>query len=106
MSLKKQFLISFCGGVLLFCVWIAIGVVTSQDFDHEGPNSIWFSPIDAWSSYLGNIVWWRRFCSMFPNFKFLFQVAAILGPFVVTLSSVVHLAVWMLRKTRAARKIS
>jgi hypothetical protein len=44
----KQVFASIGLGVLLFIAWCCIIVVTSQDFTHEGPNSVWATPIDWW----------------------------------------------------------
>jgi len=100
----KRLLVSFGGGLLLLCVWIAIGVATSQDFPHEGPNSVWFSPIHAWGDFLFDIGWSRRVSRLSPVPGFLLGITVLLGPFVLALSAVFDLAVWSLRRTTAARK--
>src|SRR5687768_5795588 len=106
MALMKQLLISFTGGLLLFCVWIAIVVLTSQDFKHEGPNSIWFSPVDASSQFLIDIGWTQHVSSLRPILRYPIQVTAILGPFIFILSAVVYLVIWLFRKKVVARKLS
>ena len=100
----KHILISIGGGLLLLCVWGAIVVATSQDFAHEGPNSVWFSPVEAWSRVLFDLGWARRVSSFSPILGLLLGVAMLLGPFVLALSAVARLAVWSLRRMMAARK--
>ena len=106
MALMKQLLISFSGGLLLLCIWGIVVVVTSQDFTHEGPNSICFSPVDAWSKFLIDVGWTHQVSSLRPILKYPIQVTAILGPFILILSAVVYLAIWLFRKKVVARKLS
>jgi hypothetical protein len=101
----KRLLISLGGGLLLLCVWGAIVVATSQDFAHEGPNSAWFSPIEVWSGFLRDIGWSRWISSLNPIPGYLLGFTMLLGPFVLALSGVVHLAAWLLRGVVAARKL-
>ena len=100
----KQLLISFGGGLLLFCVWGAVVVVTSQDFAHEGPHGFWFSPVEAWSRVLISLGWSRWFLSLSPPLRLLPSAVILLGPFVLALSLIAHLAAWLLRRAVAARK--
>jgi hypothetical protein len=105
MGLMKQLLISFSGGLLLLCIWMAIVVLTSQDFAHEGPNSSWFQPVDAWSQvvvYSGFPRWVSKFSS---SLGLLLAVVMLLGPFVLVFSVVVHLAVLLMHKMLIARKL-
>lgn len=104
--MMKQLLISFGGGLLLLCVWGAIVVVTSQDFAHEGPHGVWASPVEAWGRFLIDIGWSRWVSSLSPAPKILLGVTMLLGPFVLALSLVFHLATWLLRRIIAARKLS
>ena len=101
----KQLLISFGGGLLLLCVWGAVVVATSQDFAHEGPNSVWFSPVEAWGRFLIDIGWTRWVSSLSLAPRYLLGVTMLLGPFVLALSIVAHLAAWLLRRMIAARKL-
>jgi hypothetical protein len=106
MALVKQPLISFCGGLLLLLVWFVIIALTSQDFTHEGPNSIWFLPIDVWSQvivYLGLI---KSVSSFSPILGVLLGFVMLLSPFVLALSAVVHLASRFLRKMKVGRKLA
>ncbi len=100
----KQLLISFGGGLLLLCVWGAIVVATSQDFAHEGPNSVWFSPVGAWGRVLADIGLSRQVSALPPAPRFLLGVTMLLGPFVLALSAVTHLAAPLLRRVVAVRK--
>ena len=102
----KQLLISFGGGLLLLCLWGVIVVATSQDFAHEGPNSVWFSPVEAWSRFLLDIGWSRWISSLSPIPSLILGLTMLLGPFVLALSAVAHLAVRLLRGMVAARKFS
>jgi hypothetical protein len=101
----KQLLISFGGGLLLLCVWGAIVVATSQDFAHEGPHGLWASPVEAWGRFLIDIGWSRWVSSLSPAPRFLLGITMLLGPFVLALSVVAHLAARLLRRTVAARKL-
>ena len=101
----KHLLISFGGGLLLLCVWVAIGVATSRDFVHEGPNSPWFWPVEAWSRVLIETGWSRWVSSLSPAPRFLLGVMVLLGPFVLALSVVAHLAARLLRRLIPARKL-
>lgn len=101
----KQLLISFGGGLLLLCLWGAIVVATSQDFAHEGPNSIWFSPVEAWSRFLIDIGWSRWVSSLSPIPRYLLGFTMLLSPFVLALSVAAHLGAWLLRRMVAARKL-
>lgn len=105
LSLTKQLLISFSGGLLLLCVWGVIVVATSQDFIHEGPNSFWFSPVEVW----GRVVVYTglpKFVSSFsPSLAVLLGLLMLLGPFLLALSVVTHLAIWLPRKMLLARKL-
>jgi hypothetical protein len=101
----KQLLISVSGGLLLLCVWMAIIVITSQDFAHEGPNSSWFQPVDAWSKvvfYTGFPKWVSQFSS---SLGLLLGVVMLFGPFVLAFSVVVHLAGLLMHKLLIARKL-
>jgi hypothetical protein len=100
----KRLLISFGGGLLLLCLWGAVVVATSQDFAHEGPNSVWFSPVEAWGRFLRDIGWSRLISSLDPVPGFLLGVTVLLGPFVLALSAVAHLAEWLLSRMTAAQK--
>ena len=101
----KQLLISFGGGLLLLCVWGAIVVATSQDFAHEGPNSPWFSPVEAWSRVLMEIGWTRWLSSFSLVPRLLLGFSMLLGPFVLALSFVAYLATRLLRTVITARKL-
>jgi|GEM_PF-6737082 len=101
----KQILTSFGGGLLLLCVWGAVVVATSQDFAHEGPNSVWFRPVEAWGGVLGDVGWSRRVSSFSPLLGLLLGVVLLLGPFVLALSVVAHLAIWWLSTMMTARKL-
>jgi hypothetical protein len=103
MALVKQILISLSGGSLLLCIWGAIVVMTSQDFAHEGPNSIWFSPIDAWSRVVVYIGWAKSVALFSPILGILLGITMLLGPFILALSVVVHLAT-MLRKIKVEQR--
>jgi len=100
----KQLLISFGGGLLLLCVWGVIVVATSQDFAHEGPNSVWFSPVEAWSGFLFYIGWPLWVSSLNPIPRYLLGFTMLLGPFLLALSVVAHMAACLLRRMAAARK--
>lgn len=100
----KRLLISFGGGLLLLCVWGAIVVATSQDFAHEGPDSVWFSPVEAWSRFLHDIGWARWISSLGLIPELILGFTMLLGPFVLALSVVAHLAVRLLRGMVAAQK--
>lgn len=100
----KQLLNSFVGGLLLLCLWGAIVVATSQDFAHEGPDSVWFSPVEMWSRFLFDIGWSRWISSLGPIPELMLGLTMLLGPFVLALSAVAHLAVWLIRRMVAARK--
>jgi hypothetical protein len=106
MTSMKKLLISFSGGLLLLCVWGAIVVVTSQDFAHEGPNSFWFSPVDAWSRVVVYTGWPEKVSSFSPVLGILLGAAMLLGPFILALSAAVHTALWSLRRMIAGRKLS
>ena len=101
----KKILISIGGGLLLLCVWGAIVVATSQDFDHEGPNSVWFSPVEAWSRVLYDAGWVRRVSSFSPILGLLLGFTMLLGPFVLALSIVAHLAIRLLSTMMRTRKL-
>jgi hypothetical protein len=101
----KQILISIGGGLLLLCVWGAIVVATSQDFAHEGPNSVWFWPVEAWSRVLIDAGWSRRVSTFSPILGLLLGVALLLGPFVLALSIVARLAVRLLSTMMTTRKL-
>ena len=105
MALVKQLLISFSGGLLLFCIWVAIIVVTSQDFTHEGPNSSWFLPIDAWGRVVSNIGWAKSVSSFSPILGIALGFMMLLSPFIIALSVVVHLATMLLSKMKVGRKL-
>src|ERR1043165_1975702 len=94
----KQLLISFGTGLLLLCIWGVIVVVTSQDFAHEGPNSVWASPVEAWSRFLIHVGWSERVLSRIPLPQVVLGVTMPLGPFVVALSAVAHMTIWLLRR--------
>ncbi|HEX8098520.1 MAG TPA: hypothetical protein VF507_10805 [Pyrinomonadaceae bacterium] len=100
----KRLLISFGGGLLLLCVWGAVVVATSQDFAHEGPHGFWMTPVEAWGRFLFDIGWsrWVSSLSLIP--RYLLGITMLLGPFVLALSAVAHLAAWSLRRMVAARK--
>ena len=100
----KQLLVSFGGGLLLLCVWGAVVVATSQDFPHEGPNSVWFSPVEAWSRFLIDVGWSGWVSSLSPIPRYLLAVTVLLGPFVLALSVVAHLAARLLHRMTAAPK--
>lgn len=103
----RRLLVSFSGGLLLLCLWGAIVVATSQDFAHEGPDSVWFSPVEAWSRFLIDVGWSRqvsRVSRLSPIPGFLLGVTVLLGPFVLALSVVAHLAARLLRRVTAAPK--
>lgn len=102
--MMKQLLTSFGGGLLLLCLWGAIVVATSQDFEHEGPNSVWFSPVEAWGRFLIDIGWSRWISSLSPLPRYLLGFTMLLGPFVLALSAVAHLAIRLLSGMAAARK--
>jgi hypothetical protein len=103
--MMKQLLISFGGGLLLLCVWGAIVVATSQDFAHEGPNSAWFSPVEAWGRVLDDIGWSRWVSSLNPIPRHLLGFTMLFGPLLLVLSVVAHLAACSLRRMAAARKL-
>ena len=100
----KQLLISVGGGLLLLCVWGAVVFATSQDFAHEGPNSAWFSPVEAWGRFLDDIGWSRWLSSLSPIPGVLLGFTMLLGPFLLALSVVAHVAACLLRRMVAARK--
>lgn len=100
----KQLLIGFGGGLLLLCVWGAIVVATSQDFTHEGPNSIWFSPVETWGRFLIDIGWSRWISKLHPVLRYLFGFTMLLGPFLIALSVVAHVAARLLRRMVATPK--
>ena len=100
----KRLLISFGGGMLLLCVWGAVVVATSQDFAHEGPHGVWASPVEAWGRFLINVGWSRWLLQLSPIPRYLLAVTILLGPFVLVLSAVAHLAAWSLRRMMSARK--
>jgi hypothetical protein len=100
----KRLLISFGGGMLLLCVWGAVVVATSQDFAHEGPHGVWSSPVEAWGRFLIGIGWSRWLLTLNPIPRYLLGVTMLLGPFVLALSAVAHLAAWSLRRMMSARK--
>jgi hypothetical protein len=106
MALLKRLLISFSGGLLLLCIWGVVIVATSQDFAHEGPNSVWFSPIEKWSQLLIDLGWTSRVSSFSPILMYPIQIAAIFGPFVLVFSAVAYLAANLMRKEMVARKLS
>lgn len=101
----KQLLISLGGGLLLLCIWVAVGVATSHDFVHEGPNSPWFSPIDVWGRLLVEIGWSRWISSLSPVPGLILGFSMLLGPFVLALSVVAHLAMRLLRTVMTAQKL-
>ena len=100
----KQLLISFGGGLLLLCIWATIIVATSQDFAHEGPHGVWASPLEAWSRFLIDSGWTRWVSSLSGIPKYVLAVTVMLGPFVLALSAVVHMTLWLLRRMMATRK--
>lgn len=100
----KRLLISFGGGLTLLCVWGAIVVATSKDFAHEGPDSVWFSPVEAWSRVLRDIGWSRLISSLSPTPELILGFTMLFGPFVLALSALAHAAAWSLRRVAAARK--
>lgn len=100
----KQLLVSFGGGLLLLCLWGAIVVATSQDFPHEGPNSVWFSPVEAWSRFLIDIGWSRWISSLHPIPKYLLGFTMLFGPFLLALSVAAHMAICLLRRAVATQK--
>lgn len=100
----KKLLVSFGGSLLLLCVWGAVVVATSQDFDHEGPDSVWFAPVEAWSRFLLDCGWTGWVSSLSPIPRYLLAVTMLLGPFILALSVVAHLAAQLLRRMTAARK--
>jgi hypothetical protein len=102
--MMKQLLISFGGGLLLLCVWGAIVVATSQDFAHEGPNSVWFSPVEAWSRFLIDIGWARWISLLNPIPRYILGFTMLLGPFLLALSVVAHMVACLLRRMVATRK--
>jgi hypothetical protein len=105
MALVKQLLISFSGGLLLFCIWIAIVVVTSQDFTHEGPNSSWFLPIDAWGRAVSNMGWAKSVSLFSPIMGITLGFVMLFGPFIIAFSVVVHLATIVLSKMKVGGKL-
>jgi hypothetical protein len=105
MALVKQLLFSFSGALLLLCIWGVIVIMTSQDFVHEGPNSIWFSPIDAWSRVFVYIGWAKSVALFSPILGILLGITMLLGPFVLALSVVVHLATILMRKIINEREL-
>lgn len=94
----KQLLISFGAGLLLLCIWGTIVVVTSQDFAHEGPNSVWALPVEAWSRFLIDVGWSGWISSLRPIPGVVLGVTMLLGPFVIALSAVAHMTIWLLRR--------
>lgn len=100
----KRLLVSFGGGLLLLCVWGAVVVATSQDFAHEGPDSVWFSPVEAWSRFLMDVGWSRRVSRLSPIPRYLLGFTVLLGPFVLALSVVAHLTLQLPRRMMAAPK--
>ena len=105
MTLMKRLLVSFSGGLLLLCVWGVVVVATSQDFAHEGPNSIWFSPVDAWSGVVISTGWPKAAASLSPALGILVGAAMLLGPFHLALSVAVYLAVAFTRPEMPARNL-
>lgn len=100
----KRLLISFGGGLFLFSVWAAAVVATSQDFVHEGPHGVWYSPVEAWGNFLIDVGWSRWISSLHPVPGLLLGAAALFGPFVLALSAAFHLATRLLHSLMAARK--
>jgi drug/metabolite transporter (DMT)-like permease len=101
----KQLLISFAGGLLLLCIWAVIIALTSTDFAHEGPNSPWASPLEAWGRFLFNIGWQGWLSSLKPIPATVLGVMMLLGPFVVALSAASYLTIWGLRRMVGPRPI-
>lgn len=99
----KQFFASFGSGVLLFAVWCCIIVFTSQDFAHEGPNSVWFAPIDWWGSVIRESGFSRVF-SPFGSIIFLVVGFSLLfAPFIALFSFISFFVLRPLFKPIAAQ---
>ena len=101
----KKLLVSFSGGLFLLGVWSVIVVATSQDFAHEGPNSIWFSPVDAWSGVVIDTGWPAAAASLSPALGVLVGAAMLLGPFHLALSVAVYLSVALMRPKMPVRNL-
>ena len=84
----KQILASLGSGVLLFLAWCCIIVFTSQDFAHEGPNSVWYGPIGWW----GGVIRQSGFLRGLPALGSTISLVVVTAPF-ITLFSFISFAV-------------
>ena len=103
--IMKQIFISLGSGLILLCLWAAIVVATSQDFVHEGPHGVWFSPIEAWGRFLYDIGWSRWLSSLNPVPAFLLGFTMLFGPFLLALSAVSYVALFSLRRMMTSPKL-
>jgi hypothetical protein len=98
----KRVFVSFGFGVLLFIAWGCIIVFTSQDFAHEGPNSVWFAPIDWW----GSVMQWsglsRALVARGSTIGLVVAFSVLVAPF-ITLFSVISFLVLGLLLNRQKR---
>ncbi len=95
----KQVFISFGFGVLLFVVWCCIIVFTSQDFAHEGPNSVWAMPIDWWGRVIKQSGFLGPLRTRWPTISEVVGFTVLVAPF-ITLFSVISFCVLRLLPKR------
>jgi len=88
----KQILASLGSGVLLFLAWCCIIVFTSQDFAHEGPNSVWYGPIGWWGGVIRQSGFLRGLPALGSTISLVVGFSVLAAPF-ITLFSFISFAV-------------
>ena len=77
----KQILASLGFGVLLFVAWCCIIVFTSQDFAHEGPNSVWYAPIGWWGGVIRQSGFLRGLPALGSTISLVLGFSVLAAPF-------------------------
>jgi hypothetical protein len=102
----RQVLASIGFGVLLFAVWVGIIVLTSTDFPHEGPDTMWFAPIDWWTGVLRWSGIPRLFSSMGQAVDLAGIVFFVAAPFIALFSVISFYGLRFLSGRRAQKSLS
>lgn len=96
----KRALTSIVAGIVVFAVWMTLVGYTSQDFIHEGPNSIFYEPIDWWVSTFVAQFWkmWPLVNVKNDMVKLVVGLTLVCGPFILILSAVFYSTLYAFRK--------
>lgn len=102
----RQILASIGFGVLLLALWVGIIVLTSTDFQHEGPDSAWVAPISLWA----DAVRWsgipRLFDLVSPAVELAASLFIITAPFIALFSAISFNVLRFLARRQAEKSLA